>query len=631
MILHKSQELGPKYALAGIYDISQLGFLEMPVTSLKKPRRQLLKAALGKILEVEEHDSLRKSQAQSSGTTPSILVEKLSTIWEELCGVRPEPGQSVHSFADSILLLQYCDRVFREVQIPLYLQDLFDYKEVSSQAGLLLRQYPNTAQWSKSVSNSHFRKKTYSTGADYSVEMGLVLSHTLPMIRPAPDSIICLRANQHRMVAGQRPQSYHIRLIYGIRTLPHARIKNALRTLLAMTPSLGAMLVRPATTGKWQLVPCSNVFNANLIHESQVESEERFKSQINRNSASPLCLPQAFRADIVKCLDTQNCILMLHLNHAAVDALSLWAILRNLDDLLYAGSDAGNIPPSVPYVLWAELYEQNRTNSLARDSIAHLTSRLRGISRFPDALWPPRRAPGWMIGDDSGSTDFAARNAARNAVWNGEWTTTTTTTTPTGDAAAAAAARSSPVVPAEFCFPRRGRIVRLPQLSALRAECGITPDVLARCALILLNVHLTGSPYAIFNSWEAARSWPFVPDWVQQHLPPAMAIDGPTMQWRLNMYKAAGNDGEDEDDTALAFLERIQAEEAALAAHNHAPWDDIKAALGEEAAVAEDASFRQGFVWDITLGMSAPGRRQSNLKVLEPISRHDWPDWYVNA
>ncbi|KAM3545909.1 hypothetical protein ARSEF1564_001190 [Beauveria bassiana] len=603
-IFEKARSLGSKYTLGAIYDLSQLGLDEMPVTSLQKPRRQLLKTALAKFIKAGGEQGLPQLQLQGTTREQDILVEKLATVWEDLCGLRPQLRQSVHTFADSILLLQYCDRVFRLVQVPLYIQDLFESKDIYAQADLLLQRRSGTipaSDWGLEVPDGGHDAPEIkvSVNVDCQEEPCFIPTSVLPAAA-MPESVIPLRASQYRLVEGQRPQSYHIRLIYHIPQLSGARIIQALQILVSKTVLLRSILTKSKATGEWQHVLCGESLVNDVIHESEtVATEEEGKILLTQESSSSLQLPYAFCANVIKCFDTSNHFLVLFFNHAIVDAMSLWSILRNLDALLH--DQTTTLPKPVPYSVWADLWQQNRRNDLSRRAVAYLAARLRGISRFPSALWPPQRSPGWMIADDSdssSSSQLAARNAARESVWNGTW------------ASLAEGLR----------FPRRGRIVRLPQLPALHAAHGITADVLARCALILLNVRQTRAPYAVFSSWEAARSWPFVPGWMQAHLPPAMAVDGPTTQWRLNMYSVAG------DETALGFLKRIQVEEAALAEHNHAPWDDVKAALSEEAAVAEDASFRQGFVWDVTLGMSAQDRRHSIYKILEPISRHDWPD-----
>ncbi|ATY59282.1 AMP-binding enzyme family [Cordyceps militaris] len=609
-IFEKARSLGPKYTLGAIYDLSQLGYEEMPVTSLKKPRRQLLKAALTKFIEERENHKARQEQDQDVTPEQSVVAEKLAALLEELCGVRPQPRQSVDTFTDSILLLQYCDRVFRFLHVPLYLQDLTENKDILSQAALVLQRRSgkpliHAKPPMASYGGQNVPRERLSLKVDCRVETCSTVASALPT-GVMPESVMPLRASQYRLVEGQRPQSYHIRLGYRIQQLSGAQIMERLQILVSKTPLLRSLLVKEAAAS-WQHVVCGDSLASNLLHERDAPTEDEAKRSLMQESLSALQRPYAFRADLIRCRDTDSHVLVLHFNHAIVDALSLWSTLRNLDDLLR--DPAAQLPDAVPYRLWADLWQQNRRNELARAAVAHLAGRLRGISRFPGALWPPQHSGGWMVGDDSGAASqlVAARTTGRDAVWNG-----------------GGSSSASPWAADEFRFPRRGRIVRLPHLSALRAAHGIAPEVLARCALVLLNVAQTRAPYAVFVSWEAARAWPFVPAWMQAHLPPAMAVDGPTTQWRLNMYAAPAAASE----TVLAFLQRMRDDEAALAEHGHAPWDDVKAALGDdEAGVAEDASFRQGFVWDMTLGMSAQSsRRHTSYSILEPISRHDWPD-----
>ncbi|KAJ3485700.1 hypothetical protein NLG97_g6761 [Lecanicillium saksenae] len=184
-IFERARALGPKYTLGAVYDLSQLGFEDMPVTSLNKPRRQLLKAAVAKYLKDKEDQRLYLAQSQGVTLEQSILAERLATLWEELCGVKPDLRQSVHTFADSILLLQYCDRVFRLVQIPLYLQDLFENKDILAQSGLLLRRRsgnvksPRAGPGSPSSCRNNLDRRL-SINTDYPKELHSIAASVLP-------------------------------------------------------------------------------------------------------------------------------------------------------------------------------------------------------------------------------------------------------------------------------------------------------------------------------------------------------------------------------------------------------------------------------------------------------------------
>ncbi|ENH70957.1 hypothetical protein FOC1_g10008327 [Fusarium oxysporum f. sp. cubense race 1] len=99
-----------------------------------------------------------------------------------------------------------------------------------------------------------------------------------------------------------------------------------------------------------------------------------------------------------------------------------------------------------------------------------------------------------------------------------------------------------------------------------------------------------------------------------------MSIDGPTVQWVLNMTEVARS------ETVLEFLQRMLAESEETKEHEHVPWNKVVQNLSDEGPAAVDASFRQSFVWDVSLAMSLAKGPQSHFTSLEPIARYDWPD-----
>ncbi|KPM39603.1 hypothetical protein AK830_g6974, partial [Neonectria ditissima] len=173
----------------------------------------------------------------------------------------------------------------------------------------------------------------------------------------------------------------------------------------------------------------------------------------------------------------------------------------------------------------------------------------------------------------------------------------------------------------DFRYPRSGRVVGLPSLAALRDRHAVQPAVLARAAVVLFNVLQTGASHALFSSWESGRSWPFVPPWMDRLLPPAMSIDGPTAQWLLNMTEVVP------DESVAAFLRRVAREQDLLKRHEHVPWNRVVQALRDEGDVAETASFRQSFVWDVSIAMGIARADRADFKTLEPVARYDWADW----
>ena len=203
-----------------------------------------------------------------------------------------------------------------------------------------------------------------------------------------------------------------------------------------------------------------------------------------------------------------------------------------------------------------------------------------------------------MICNDEGSSYARERRQIRSQIWNGEWE-----------------CRAN-----EFQYPRSGRILALSGLTKLQNEHYIHPSLFTKSAIILFNVLQTGSSHALLNVWESGRSWPFVPKWMNKLLPPPMSIDGPTVQWVLNMTEVIRN------ETVMEFLQRMLAERDEGKQYEHVPWNKVIQKLDDEGPTAVDASFRQAFVWDVSMAASFSGG-PSHFKTFEPVARYDWPDW----
>ncbi|PHH89389.1 hypothetical protein CDD83_6171 [Cordyceps sp. RAO-2017] len=164
----------------------------------------------------------------------------------------------------------------------------------------------------------------------------------------------------------------------------------------------------------------------------------------------------------------------------------------------------------------------------------------------------------------------------------------------------------------------------MPDLPALRRGCGAEPALLARCAVVVFSALRTASAHAVFTSWEAGRSWPFVPDWMQALLPPPATVDGPTAERTLNLIDVSAG------ETLRRFVDRVALDRRRARAHDHVPWDRVVDELREEGPVAEDASFRQSFVWDVSMGMALqrhPRPDDPAAPLLSPVARYDWADF----
>ncbi|KAL9484145.1 hypothetical protein ACSS6W_002934 [Trichoderma asperelloides] len=610
-IMEKARLLGPQYTLDTVYTLEELGLRGIPATSIGKPKR----AMLADIVIKKQHVGRSKiSEMESQDNEVAILEEGLGEIWERLVGVHPNKTDDIFCLADSITLLRYCDTVLRVYGKRLYLQDLSRCNTIEAQAQLLVARDPSPRAGAriepKAVIQNDDHRALSRREQGNSFNRNLVSKvETVDTLAAAQDQlekfdldrsdvegIIPIRNSIYRAVVGQRPQSYRTRIVFRAHNATISHIYDGLFKWLANRPLLRTILLGAQGLLHHIVVRHSHNLFQKLVHEVTAETEKEAKDVYENSSAdnhSPMFM---FNATIIKAKETGRYLLCLTYNHSIVDALTLLSWHRDIDRLIHNCNTI--IPIQTPYRLFADLFVGYQESLPAQQAISFHVQRLRGISRYKSAIWPKQRAPGMMIAGDEDSFFFSERQISRNRIWKGEWQT-----------------RAE-----EFRFPRRSRIVRLPGLTKLRSSYNLEPMMFTKCALVLFNVVQTRSPVALFNSWESARSWPFVPDWIANALQPAMSIDGPTVEWILNMFEVNG------EETLADFIQRMVLEQEHIQRHEHVPWEKVVQELREEGEVATDASFRQSFVWDVSMGVAASRGFRSDFDTLEPVAKYDWPD-----
>jgi hypothetical protein len=623
----RALELGSKYVLGEVYTLEELNIENVPTTSMGKVKKSELQDM---VLTFRRNKALIK-EAPLPETEDDTLVQVLACVFEDMTGVRPSVTDSITQAADSILLLRYCDEVSRSCGQHMYLQDVVKHDTIEKQAALLhfRRRHqngqgaaarvfehkngggpPEATRHNYSKMGQHgFRLRSESS--DLGVrEARLPATRKEQMLwscaeeelesvslhRSGIEDVIPIRSSLHRMILGQRPTSYLVRIVLRVHKASIQQIIRGTEKAVSHHPMLRTVLLHNAEGSPEHLVMrASHQLYENLVSIRHVESEEAAQAYWERDHAKTPAPNFMFRCELICVEATGNKYLSMQYNHSIMDALSMWPWHHDLDLLI----DDLNAPCSeqTSYKRFAELYSLYEDSTIAKRATLFHVKRLRGISRLTKALWPFQRAPGWMISDDSGSRYAKERCRIRKEVWCGSWE------------------EKAPL----FRYPRIGRIVRLPQLQTLK-EYGVEASLFAKSAIFLFNVLQTGSSHAIVNIWESGRSWPFVPSWIKSTLPPAMSIGGPTTQWILNLVEVL------DDETVMEYFKRMASESEDVQRYQHAPWQKIVEELRDEGSLAVDASFRQSFVWDVSLGLATSSGFRNDLKTLEPIARMDWPD-----
>ncbi|VUC37003.1 unnamed protein product [Clonostachys rosea] len=626
MVSDRVATLDSKYMLAGIYTLKDLGLKAFPVTSMGKVKKNELKKAVTILRQGSADETTHATSKHDRSYSFSIdneLLNKLVDAWEQVTGTRPRIDTQITHLADSISILRYCDAVYRLTGKRLYLQDVVTCDTVEKQAELLATRSVNPQthvsdpvrpltpllQINHGASGLVF-PSSFGPETLLPPQSNLVSSSALPDHRLLKNQLevlglsgcdiedmIPIKESLHRTVIGQRPQSYHVRMVFRATRSGFDHICQSLERCVAHRPMMRTILFDSYGFKPSHLVIKTNQkLLQHLIHDVEVETEAEAQERWSDDSYETHSSHFMFQGEVISVRQGNGVFVSVLFSHSIMDAMSLWPFHRDLECVL--GDIKAKLPPSTPFRLFSDLFSQYEDSEPARQAVLFHTRKLRGISRLQDALWPPQRAPGWMISNDAGSHRARERALVRAQVWDGEWEANADS----------------------FRYPRQARVVRLPHLAELQRMRGIQPSVFAKAAVVLFNTRQTGALHAIFNTWESCRTWPFVPQWMQNMLPPAMSIDGPTASWLLRMTEVSKH------ETVLDFLDRFASECDEETRFDHVPWQKVIEELRDEGAVAEAASYRQSFVWDVTLGLGSSKQFRSDSRLLEFVSRLDWGD-----
>lgn len=672
-ILEAASSLGPKYSLGGVYTLEDLGLDRFPITRTGKVRKQELKEAVLRmshkpadphvpkqgassavprtpvtpplsaslsLSESSEEDTLGviskaacSSHAQSrpipgaeSSTDTLYLVAELSSIVSDILGSLPSPSADLRGFMDSVSLLRYTDRVLRRLGKKLYLQDVLVHPTLEGQAALLesrgnhqVPPFVESASRQAALQETSGVSDTDGTGpfelhspllGSMSPSLQMAALVTLKELHLSPqdiEGVYPIKANYHRFISKQRPQTYRHRSCFGIHGgATAAKTRQALEAALATRSLLRTILVRvPEEQAAYHIAVRAHAILPQMITATEVADAAGLEALRKDDAAAAFHPHLAAQAQIVTVQANREVHLILTYSHTVFDLLSVDPFHRDIDVLISAPDpSAATLPPRTPFHLFTDLYHNYTDSALAKASIKATAHRLRGISKIPAALWPRQRAPGWMIGSDADADQAPRRALIRERLWAEE-------------------AVGQHATLRELCFPRVSRVVHLPDMQSLSTKRGVNPQSVAVAALAVLNVLQTRQGYAVFNTIDAGRTWPFVPASLETLLPSAMSVDGPMAEWLLHMLRVDlhGNSFE----SLGQFLGRIQRELNEAATHSHAPWDKVLEELGpEEGHTATDAVSRQTFVWDVSLKMA---RGQNDYEALNFEARYDWADW----
>lgn len=286
------------------------------------------------------------------------------------------------------------------------------------------------------------------------------------------------------------------------------------------------------------------------------------------------CPGLMLRCIVVYIEETQCAGIIYFISHALFDGASLIMFLDDLEEILLDTIGTGKLKPIIPFKAWADSYHNLQTSPQAQASVAWQVSRLRGISKNPDALFPARRVPGNFKGNSTGWVDPAGtlQPPRKKLTLNDQG------------------------------LKGVSRLINMPDLQNLKIKHNIDAAQILRAALAVMTVRHTKQSFAIFSQGQNGRTtWPFMPAWQADRMPSTMRVGGPTLQTAIITVAIK------RDESILALLVRLQLDQEDTTRHQFAPWEQVIDRLnalspGEGDWVADYLPFgRQFFNWLPTL------------------------------
>lgn len=600
------ERFGPRWALSNITDITNLGVEDYPRTASGKVQKQTLKGMVQKYLD-------EQTKASEEPLASQTLQDTLCGTWASLLGIPKTAITSdtkVTQLTDSLIIAKFPSVLRKRLpEMSLTMQDILDNPTISAQAQFLERSGASGKDRSESDYNfddmhESPRKGPPGTGDIVAAhgdlkrfgEIRVLCEEALKPLGFGWDDvedIIPAYSYLEHFLRRTRDQANTHRYSWTAKCSAK-ELRAALEKILEKYATLRSMAIKydgqfffvaMKTKSDWfRRVIAGNeeVGKAATVQDFVVKALEDPKLDV---VAFPGPLTRFVVADIE---ETGGAGITITCVHAAFDGVSFPMFVNDLDLASnHSGQSPENIPKRLPYKPWADTYYSLQQSPLAQEAIAFHTTRLldAGIASASSSLFPPQRADGWFRGSTAGWPPAAFGAERKRLDIDPE----------------------TPTLLSQAC--------NVPNAPQIKRQHNIETVIIFKTALAILNARRTGTNLAAFTSYQASRSWPFMPKWQNSRMPSAMHVQGPTVQVATNIVPLR------HQEKILELLLRLQEEQELLTQYAAAPFGAVHARLNEESPgagnLAHEIWKRQIFNW------LPPWDSPEHLKMERAIVRTD--------
>lgn len=590
------EKLGSAYAPEMILTLNDLDLDDFPKTTSGKLRKQTLQPLVQKYV-----DAQRKGDSDTDGN----LTEKLCSLWSRALNHKSIKTQDIITdMADSLVLSRGRTFLRRDLGINITGEEILEHNTVAKQARLLAsRTGTNGGQDYKDLQTTRegppqLNDMIHTFGSEERATM--TREHCEPLLQPLGlswadvEDVYPMPDMMNIWAHPLRKQSVNHRHAFVVDSDNVQQVQKALEKVLNVHNSLRSISVDidPEITC-YAILRASTKFFSNCIStfEKPVKIAKDLQSFLLNDGQYDFAGPPGLlnRFYLVPIEDTQKIGLLFLGQHSCFDVLSSLPFYEDLDKAL--SSEKETVAQRVPFKLWAEHYFSGRTSLTAKLGVEYHVKRLTGISKSESALFPRQKAAEWFKGHHFG------------------WKPDPTVHKDQGMIDARLKQQS------HIGVEGKASVIYTPDLSNLKKTHGLDAAIVLKAALSLVNTGETGATEALFASYQAGRSWPFVAPWMQERLPSAMDIAGPTLQVAIERINTS------KPQSVIDFLKHLTSEQEELTKHVHAPLLAIRDALSTaDAETMEQVRRRQIFNW---LPRSSGLDEYTNLNRVQLWSRTD--------
>lgn len=556
---HVIRCLGATFALERVIDLRDLGIDDFPRTATGKVRKVIIRRLVQELLG-------RESKKSADFTNPESTEAALTLIWARLLGMpgdRILPTMSLEGIVDSVTVMRFRHQVKNELGKIISLAELNENTNIKAQAqvldsrkGRLLAgvSYRTSRQSAPGVSDvvhasgdsvefSHIREVVEQKLDG----LGLSWDRDVEDILPTWDfgqlmlDQSGLRSGRFR-VAFTCPNATRNQLRTALeRTLSNHDI---LRTLAVRHGSLhhSHVIIRPSS--RWFELAITNAESVGDLEDLRTLELSRREHENITSSTVPL-----FHITVSFVESQGSAAFIVYGNHSVFDAISISMFQEDLQSLLI--NESAVIPPRTSYSIFANAYYSHRASVQSQISLKHHVSRLRGIGKLRDALWPTSCSSQVLEGEGTSHRhdESSPQKSCDRILFEGSMSQ------------------------GVKGFTRRAKVT---PMGKLQSEHKVSHAVVIKAAVALLNIQQTGQPHALFANTQLCRAWPFLEQQIADFLPDPMDIPGPTIEYVFNKIAVH------QEELVLVLLQRMQSEQDGLTEHARAPILALREQLGDE-------------------------------------------------